>query len=107
MNRNEEIGQKIKNARVAANLTQEELGKKIGYSAMGVSYLEKGVRNIKLGDLSKIAEVLGVTESYLLEPSGNNYAFAANYSRSATEDGNRDSAAEEAINMFKQSIKEQ
>lgn len=107
MNRNEEIGQKIKNARVAANFTQEELGKKIGYSAMGVSYLEKGVRNIKLGDLARIADVLGVTESYLLEPASNNYAFAANFTRSATEDGNRDSAAEEAINKFKQSLKGQ
>lgn len=106
MNRNEEIGQKIRLARVAANLTQEGLGKKIGYSAMGISYLEKGTRSIKLSDLSKIADVLGVTEYYLLEPSLNSSAPTADFSRSATEDGNRDADAEDAINKFKQFLKD-
>ena len=62
------IGDKIKKARGDAGLTQKELGKKIGITAMGISYLEKGLRKIKVDDIVKIAEQLNVEKSYLLEP---------------------------------------
>lgn len=62
------IGDKIKKAREDAGLTQEELGKKIGVTGMGVSYMEKGLRKIKIDDIVKIAEQLDVEKSYLLEP---------------------------------------
>lgn len=105
MNRQQQIGQKIRSARLEARLTQEELGKKIGYSAMGVSYLENGTRSIKLADLATIAEKLNVTESYLLDTTDTQVSRMVDYSRSATEDGNRDREAEEALKKFKEHIK--
>jgi len=71
------IGDKIKKAREDAGLTQEELGKKIGITAMGISYLEKGLRKIKIDDIVKIAEQLNVEKSYLLEPITGNSASSA------------------------------
>lgn len=105
MNRQQEIGQKIRSARLEAKLTQKELGKKIGYSAMGVSYLEKGTRNIKLGDLANIAKVLNAPESYFLATSANPYSSSFNYTRT-TGDGNRDNEAISALNKFKDYIKD-
>lgn len=62
------IGRRIKSAREQAEVTQEELGKKIGYSAMGISYFEKGLRKIKTEDLEKISQALNITINYLLKP---------------------------------------
>ncbi len=104
MNRQQQIGQKIRSARLEARLTQEELGKKIGYSAMGVSYLENGTRSIKLADLTTIAEILKVTESYLLDTIGSQSNLAVDYSRAGTEDGNRDQEALDALKKFKEHI---
>ena len=62
------IGRRIRAAREEAGLSQEQLGEKIGYSAMGVSHIENGDRKIKLEDLQEIAQVLGIEINYLLEP---------------------------------------
>lgn len=68
MDKQKNIGQKIRQLRTDAGLTQEELGKKIGYSAMGVSYLEKGLRKMKLEDLQNIAHALDADINILLQP---------------------------------------
>ena len=68
MDKQKMIGEKVRQLRAEAGLTQEELGKKIGYSAMGVSYLEKGMRKIKVGDLEQIADVLNTDINILLQP---------------------------------------
>ncbi len=62
------IGERIRKAREDKGMNQDELGKKIGYSAMGISYLEKGLRKTKVEDIEKIADALEVSMSYLLEP---------------------------------------
>ncbi len=62
------IGSKIKEARERARLTQEQLGEKVGFSAMGISYFEKGMRSIKIEHLERISNELGVSLSYFLEP---------------------------------------
>ena len=49
------IGRRIRTARKEAGLSQQKLGIKIGYSAMGVSHLENGNRKIKVEDLQKRA----------------------------------------------------
>lgn len=67
MNNQELVGKKIKEAREKAGLTQEELGKKTGYSAMGISYFEKGLRGIKISDLEVIAKALNVDINFFLE----------------------------------------
>lgn len=62
------IGKRIRAAREEVGLSQEQLGAKVGYSAMGISHLENGDRQIKIDDLGKIAQVLGVGTAYFLEP---------------------------------------
>ncbi len=62
------IGRRIRAAREEAGLSQEELGEKVGYSAMGISHLENGDRKIKIEDLQKIAEAIEAQIAYLLEP---------------------------------------
>lgn len=55
------IGDKIKNARVAKGYTQEELGKLIGVQKSAVAKYEKGrVVNIKRSVLAKISKVLDI-----------------------------------------------
>ena len=62
------IGRRVRAAREEAGLSQGLLGEKVGYSAMGISHLENGDRKIKIEDLQKIADALGVQIAYLLEP---------------------------------------
>lgn len=68
-----EIGRRIKEAREAAGMSQEELGEKIGdYSASAISYFESGNRKIKIEDLEKISHLLGKPVDYFL--AGDRYA---------------------------------
>lgn len=67
MQADNEIGYRIRKARQEAGLTQEQLGERIKMSAMGISYLEKGLRKIKIEDIIEIAKQLDVKVSYLLE----------------------------------------
>ena len=68
MSKQAKIGLKIKLARQEADMTQEELGKKTGYSAMGISYLEKGSRDIKIKNLETFAQVFNKNINYFLKP---------------------------------------
>lgn len=68
MDKQAQIGLKIKLARQEANMTQEELGAKTGYSAMGISYLEKGLRDIKIKNLEIFSQVLNKDINFFLEP---------------------------------------
>jgi transcriptional regulator with XRE-family HTH domain len=62
------IGERIKEARERARLTQEQLGSKVGFSAMGISHLEKGQRGVKIEHLDRIADALELDVSYFLTP---------------------------------------
>jgi repressor LexA len=62
----EKIGKKIREAREAKGMSQEELGRALGYTATAVSYFESGVRKIKLEDLQKISNILNVDMDYLV-----------------------------------------
>lgn len=62
----EQLGKKIRDAREEKGLTQKELGKAVGYSPMGISHFEKGIRELKVSDLQKIAGVLNKNLSYFL-----------------------------------------
>lgn len=68
MDKQAQIGLKIKLARQEANMTQEELGEITGYSAMGISYLEKGLRDIKIKNLEVFANILNKDINFFLEP---------------------------------------
>lgn len=62
----QKIGQKIKEVREEKGITQKQLGEYLGYSAMGVSYFEQGVREVKVSDLQKIASFFGKEPSFFL-----------------------------------------
>lgn len=63
-----DIGQMIKEARMAKGLTQEELGKLVGVQKSAVAKWENGrVVNIKRSSLQKLAVALDVKGSALIE----------------------------------------
>lgn len=54
------IGKKIESLRKDRRMTQEELGKELGVSAMAISYYENGTRIPRDDTKVKIAEFFGV-----------------------------------------------
>lgn len=60
------IGQRIKQARLAKNMTQEQLSEKIDISVAFLSRVERGNSHINLKRLNQICEILEVSEGYLL-----------------------------------------
>jgi len=58
------IGEAIKVARLKQDLTQEQLGKRIGVQRAQISRLEKG-NNITLPTMSRVFRALGVTTATL------------------------------------------
>ena len=60
-------GERIKMLRKEHNLTQEELGAKIGVQKAAIQKYEKGtVKNIKRDSLIKLAQCLDTSPEYLL-----------------------------------------
>lgn len=59
------LGEAIKKARKAQNLTQEELGERIGVRKAQISKLEKGKSVITLPTISRVFRALGVTTAAL------------------------------------------
>lgn len=59
------VGEAIKKARHAQNLTQEELGERVGVKKAQISRLENGKSIITLPTISKIFRALGVSSAAL------------------------------------------
>lgn len=64
------LGARIRSARESAGLTQEALAGKLGVTQTAVSYWEAGKRDPGIGDLTALAEALGVTAASLLSEGG-------------------------------------
>lgn len=62
-----EIGRRLRQARVAAGLTQTELGVRLGISFQQIQKYEKGRNRIGGGRLYKIARLLGVKITYFFD----------------------------------------
>lgn len=60
------IGQRIKQARLAKNLTQEDLAEQIDISVAFLSRVERGNSHINLKRLNQLCGLLDVTEGYVL-----------------------------------------
>ena len=61
------MGERIKELRIAKGYTQEELGKKLGLKKAAIQKYENGdVENIKRSKIKLLADVLGVTPSYIM-----------------------------------------
>lgn len=59
------VGEAIKKMRQAQNLTQEELGERIGVQRAQISRLEKGKSVITLPTMGKVFKALGISSGTL------------------------------------------
>ncbi len=72
------VGIRIKEAREAKHLTQEQLAEIVGLSSTHISVIERGVKAPKLETFIEIANALGVTsDSLLLDVLDNSLQIAA------------------------------
>lgn len=60
------MGHRIKKARKAKNLTQEQLAELCNLSTAHIGHVERGTRALSLGMLVKISLILEVSTDYLL-----------------------------------------
>ena len=61
------IGQRIKYAREAANITQEELARAVGCTAEHIGAIEKGIKTPKMETFIIIANTTGASADMLLQ----------------------------------------
>lgn len=61
------IGQRIKRAREAANITQEELAKAVGCTAKHIGAIERGIKTPRIDTFIIIANTTGVSADMLLQ----------------------------------------
>jgi transcriptional regulator with XRE-family HTH domain len=62
-----EVGQRIKIQRLAAGLSQSELGENVGITFQQIQKYEKGVNRVGIGRLTQIARVLNVSANSFFE----------------------------------------
>src|SRR2546421_12964750 len=72
-----EVGQRIKIQRLAAGLSQTELGENIGVTFQQVQKYEKGANRVGAGRLTQVARVLGVSVSAFFDTERSGRAPAA------------------------------
>lgn len=60
------IGERLKKARLAKNLTQEQLAEKLDVSVAFLSRAERGDVKINLSRISQLCDLLDVSISYIL-----------------------------------------
>lgn len=66
------IGQRIKQARLAKNYTQEALAEKIDISVAFLSRVERGNSHVNLKRLNQLCTILDVSEGYVLNGASSN-----------------------------------
>lgn len=59
------FGQAIRNQRIEQAISQEELAERAGLHRTYVSDVERGVRNLSLGSIERLAQALNVTVAFL------------------------------------------
>ena len=62
-------GQRIREARMAARMSQEDLGNKLDVSFQQIQKYEKGTNRVSVGRIQQIAEALGKPVSFFLNHS--------------------------------------
>ena len=79
------VGKLIKAARTGADLTQEQLARRIsGLSASDVSLAERGEKDLNQAQLKQIATITGVTQASLVNAAKEEKASAAKKTSSKT-----------------------
>lgn len=66
-NAQQKLGKKIKELRLAAELSQERLGEITGLDRTYISGIERGVRNPSLKNIEKLAKALKVKVTDLID----------------------------------------
>lgn len=61
------FGKKVKELRLQKEMSQGDLAKILGVHPTYISGIERGVRNMALKNIEKLAKALGVTPSELLQ----------------------------------------
>ena len=69
------IGKRIKNARKKKNITQQTLSEKLGVSTTYISKVENGKTQINISRVFEVAELLDVSEVYLLSGTSENSPY--------------------------------
>ncbi|MBN1366621.1 MAG: helix-turn-helix domain-containing protein [Dehalococcoidales bacterium] len=72
MNRNKQIGAKIKVARLELGMSQRELGKLYGSSDVTISDMERGDREANVEALERLAHILGKPLEWFLKDDAKN-----------------------------------
>lgn len=73
------IGERIKEQRLSKDLTQEELGRRIGVAKATINKYETGViQNLKRPTIEKLAAALSTTPDYLMGWSDNTMNVGTN-----------------------------
>lgn len=63
------VGGNVKDARIAAGMTQEELAVRSGFSQQYISGLERGKRNPTIVSIYELGQALGVSHEQLVAAS--------------------------------------
>ncbi len=66
------FGRRIRRLRTARGLTQEQLAELTGFHRTYIGMIERGERNISLGNIGVFAETFEITVSALLDFGGDN-----------------------------------
>ena len=69
------LGQAIKQARQACNMTQEELGELVGVQKAQISKIENSVKNARFETIMKVFEALGAKVSFKVELNDKELAY--------------------------------
>lgn len=64
---NKKVGERIKKARKANNMTMEQLAERMGYSSKSaICHIERGIRSLTMKKAQRFAEVLRVDPMWLI-----------------------------------------
>jgi HTH-type transcriptional regulator/antitoxin HipB len=70
------LGQAIKQARRARNLTQEQLGELVGVQKAQISKIENSVKNARFETILKVFDALGAKVNFNVEMNSKDIAFS-------------------------------
>ena len=86
------VGTLIKEARTNADLTQEQLARRIsGLSASDISQAERGLKDLTQDQLKQIAKITGVTQASLLNAAKGNAAKGSSSKKTSSSSASKTS----------------
>jgi Zn-dependent peptidase ImmA (M78 family)/transcriptional regulator with XRE-family HTH domain len=93
------VGERLRLARVAVDLTQELAAERVGLSRTTLVAIERGDRVVKPNEMLALAEAYGVSVSGLLRPAAIKVDIVGQFRRSTLVEG-RDVEGEQAVQLL-------